>query len=155
MGGVPGVSPAKVVVIGGGVVGENAVEMALGLGAEVTVLDRSLACARSAGGPIRGRARRRSIPPPLALEELVLDADLVVGAVLVKGDRAPTSGHRRDGEGHAPRLGPGRRRHRPGRLLRDLSPDHPQRTRPSSSTTWCTTASPTCRERCRGHRPTR
>jgi alanine dehydrogenase len=88
MGGVPGVAPAKVVVIGGGVVGENSVEMAIGLGADVTVLDRSL--------PVLDRLSARfsaSLKPVYstraALEALVIDADVVVGAVLVKGARAP------------------------------------------------------------------
>ena len=88
LGGVPGVHSAKVVVIGGGVVGENAIEMAVGLGAYVTVLDRDV-------GVLDRLARRfgtllETVYSTRAnLEELVLDADLVIGAVLVHGDRAP------------------------------------------------------------------
>jgi len=88
LGGVPGVAPAKVVVIGGGVVGVNAIEMAVGLGANVTVLDRDL--------NVLDRLSRRfgaalsTVYSTLAtLRAEVLDADLVIGAVLVKGARAP------------------------------------------------------------------
>jgi alanine dehydrogenase len=88
MGGVPGVRPAKVVVLGGGVVGENAIEMAIGLGADVTVLDRSPAALdrldKRFGATLRTVFSTRS-----ELEASVLDADLVIGAVLVKGARAP------------------------------------------------------------------
>ncbi len=87
-GGVPGVAPAKVVVIGGGVVGVNAIEMAIGLGADVTVLDRDL--------NVLDRLSRRfgaalsTVYSTLAtLRAEVLDADLVIGAVLVKGALAP------------------------------------------------------------------
>jgi alanine dehydrogenase len=88
LGGVPGVHSAKVVVIGGGVVGENAIEMAVGLGAFVTVLDRDVTVldrlARRFGTLLETVYSTRA-----SLEELVLDADLVIGAVLVHGDRAP------------------------------------------------------------------
>ena len=88
LGGVPGVAPAKVVVIGGGVVGENAIMMALGMGAEVTVLDRTVdvlgRLARQFGPALRTVYSTRA-----ALEEYVLEADLVVGAVLVVGAEAP------------------------------------------------------------------
>ncbi|MGI9595739.1 MAG: alanine dehydrogenase [Acidimicrobiales bacterium] len=88
LGGVPGVGSAKVVVIGGGVVGENAVEMALGLGAKVTVLDRQIDVLDRLAARF-GAALETAYSTTFALNELVLDADLVVGAVLVKGDRAP------------------------------------------------------------------
>ncbi len=88
LGGVPGVHSASVVVIGGGVVGEHAIEMAVGLGAYVTVLDRDIAVldrlARRFGTLVETVYSTTS-----SLDELVLDADLVIGAVLVKGDRAP------------------------------------------------------------------
>jgi len=88
LGGVPGVPSARVVVIGGGVVGENAVEMAVGLGADVTVLDRSVQAldrlARRFGSSIQTVYSTRS-----SVEELVVGADLVIGAVLVPGARAP------------------------------------------------------------------
>ena len=89
LGGVPGVMPASVVVIGGGVVGENAIQMAAGLGGDVVVLDRSVPVlnrlARHFGNSLETVYSTRA-----AIEELVLQADLVIGAVLVKGDRAPT-----------------------------------------------------------------
>ena len=88
LGGVPGVLSAKVVVIGGGVVGENAIEMAIGLGAQVTVLDRSLSVLDHLANRF-GNAIETMYSTVTAVEELVLDADLVVGAVLIKGDTAP------------------------------------------------------------------
>ncbi len=87
--GVPGVAPAKVVVLGGGVVGENAVQMALGLGADVTVLDRSHSTLERLAARF-GPALRTLYSTAQGLEEFVLDADLVVGAVLVKGAAAPS-----------------------------------------------------------------
>lgn len=88
LGGVPGVPPAKVVVIGGGVVGSNALEMAVGLGADVSVLDRQVEVLDALAARF-GPAVRTIYSTRAALEELVIDADLVVGAVLVKGARAP------------------------------------------------------------------
>jgi alanine dehydrogenase len=88
LGGVPGVQPGKVVVIGGGVVGTNAARMAMGLGADVTVLDRSLprlAYLDDVFGP-RLKTQYATVD---ATEELVYGADLVVGAVLVPGAAAP------------------------------------------------------------------
>jgi alanine dehydrogenase len=88
LGGVPGVAPARVVVIGGGVVGENAIMMALGMGADVTVLDRNvdvmMRLVRHFGSAIKTVYSTRA-----ALEEYVLRADLVIGAVLVVGAEAP------------------------------------------------------------------
>lgn len=88
LGGVPGVPSGRVVVIGGGVVGENAIEMAIGLGAQVNVLDRDL--------DVLGRLARRFgaeletvYSTTAALEHLVTNADLVIGAVLIRGARAP------------------------------------------------------------------
>jgi alanine dehydrogenase len=88
LGGVPGVPSAKVVVIGGGVVGENAIEMALGLGARVAVLDRKVDVLDALDARF-GSALDTVYSTTVALEELVLDADLVVGAVLIRGHRAP------------------------------------------------------------------
>jgi alanine dehydrogenase len=88
LGGVPGVEPGKVVIIGGGVVGTNAARMAVGLGAEVTIFDRSVPRLRYLDEFFQGRARTlySSIDH---VEEYVLQADLVVGAVLVPGAAAP------------------------------------------------------------------
>jgi len=88
MGGVPGVAPAKVAVIGGGVVGKHATEMAIGMGADVTVLDRNLDVLNELDARFdAGITTLYSTTD--ALESSVLDADLVIGAVLVKGARAP------------------------------------------------------------------
>ncbi len=88
LGGVPGVAPAKVVVIGGGVVGENAVYMALGLAADVTVLDRNVEVLDRLARRF-GPALKTVYSTAAALEHHVLDADLTVGAVLVAGAEAP------------------------------------------------------------------
>ena len=88
LGGVPGVLPAKVAVIGGGVVGSHAAQMAVGLGAEVTILDRSLPRLRQLDDIFNGRVRTRYSTIE-ALEEEVFAADLVIGAVLIPGAAAP------------------------------------------------------------------
>ncbi len=88
LGGVPGVSPAQVTVIGGGVVGRNAIEMAVGLGADVTVLDRDLGVLERLEE--RFESRVRTIYSNAAtLQEWVCCADLVIGAVLIPGAAAP------------------------------------------------------------------
>ncbi|HUG85207.1 MAG TPA: alanine dehydrogenase [Euzebya sp.] len=88
LGGVPGVAPARVVVIGGGVVGVNAIEMAIGLGADVTVLDRDLAVLDRLSRRF-GASLRTVYSTGATLRAEVLGSDLVIGAVLVKGARAP------------------------------------------------------------------
>ncbi len=86
--GVPGVLPAKVVIIGGGVVGENAAYMAVGMGADVTILDRNVDTMRSL--VVRfGQSIKTEYSTALAVEQEVLAADLVIGAVLVPGAEAP------------------------------------------------------------------
>ena len=88
LGGVPGVPGARVTVIGGGVVGLNAIEMALGLGAHVTVLDRDLGVLERLAARF-GPALRTVFSTTASLNTEVVDADLVIGAVLVPGARAP------------------------------------------------------------------
>jgi alanine dehydrogenase len=88
LGGVPGVPPGKVTIIGGGVVGANAAKMAIGLGAEVTVLDRSLPRLRELDDIFLGRLRTEFASID-ATEQSVYDADLVIGAVLIPGAAAP------------------------------------------------------------------
>ena len=88
LGGVPGVKPGRVVVIGGGVVGYNAATIAVGLGAEVVILDRSLDRLRELDEAFQGRAQTL-FSSTLAVEQELKEADLVVGAVLVAGARAP------------------------------------------------------------------
>lgn len=88
IGGVPGVAPAKVTIIGGGVVGENATTIAVGMGAEVVVLDRDMGVldrlSRRFGTTIQALYSTQA-----SLEENVLSSDVVIGAVLVKGAKAP------------------------------------------------------------------
>ena len=86
--GVPGTSPAEVVVIGGGVVGTNAAKMAVGLGARVTVIDRSVPRLRQLDD-IFGNAITTRYSSPAIIEDVCLDADLVIGAVLIPGASAP------------------------------------------------------------------
>ena len=86
--GVPGVAPAKVVILGGGVVGVNAAQMAAGLGADVTVLDRSLETLRRIDARF-GAAVKTLYSTDSTVEAEVLQADLVIGAVLVPGAAAP------------------------------------------------------------------
>ncbi|MBN9066543.1 MAG: alanine dehydrogenase [Rhizobiales bacterium] len=88
LGGVPGVLPAKVAVIGGGVVGLHAARMAAGLGAEVTVIDRSIPRLRQLDDIFGGRIHTRYSTVE-ALEEECFSADLVIGAVLIPGAAAP------------------------------------------------------------------
>lgn len=88
LGGVPGVSPGKVVVIGGGVVGTNAVRMAMGKEAMVTVLDTSLKRLQELDFQFGGRLNTM-FATSANLEEYVHDADLVIGAVLLPGKAAP------------------------------------------------------------------
>ncbi|NNE42205.1 MAG: alanine dehydrogenase [Marinicaulis sp.] len=88
MGGVPGVLPAKVLVIGGGVVGTHAARMAIGLGADVTILDRSNRRLAELDDLFQGRAKTRYSTYE-ALDEETDVADVVVGAVLIPGASAP------------------------------------------------------------------
>lgn len=88
LGGVPGVPPARVVVIGGGVVGTEAARMALGLGANVTIVDKDLNRLRQLDA-IYGPNLKTLYSTTLAIEEAVTKADLVIGAVLIPGKLAP------------------------------------------------------------------
>ncbi len=88
MGGVPGVGPANVVVIGGGVVGTHAAKIAAGMGADVTILDRSLPRLRYLDDVFGGTFKNR-YASAAATAELVATADMVIGAVLIPGAAAP------------------------------------------------------------------
>ena len=88
MGGVPGVGPARVVVIGGGVVGTHAARIAAGMGADVTVLDRSLARLRYLDD-VFGAQFKTSYASAGNTAELAQEADLIIGAVLIPGAEAP------------------------------------------------------------------
>ncbi|MCK7547650.1 alanine dehydrogenase [Marinobacter koreensis] len=88
LGGVPGVSPARVTVVGGGVVGQNAVAMAIGLGAHVTVIDRSMDVLRQLDHHYGNRITTL-FSTAHALDEAVVESDLVIGSVLIPGASAP------------------------------------------------------------------
>jgi len=88
LGGIPGVAPAKVVILGGGVSGTSAAEMAVGMRADVTIVDRSLKRLRALDS-IFGGSLKTMASTAEAIEALVTQADLVIGAVLVVGAAAP------------------------------------------------------------------
>jgi alanine dehydrogenase len=88
-GGVPGVAPAKVVVIGAGVSGLNAAQIAVGMGADVTIMDISIDRLRHIDAIYQGRLKTL-VSSAYAVEQAVLSADLVIGAVLIPGAKAPT-----------------------------------------------------------------
>lgn len=111
LGGVPGVCAAKVVVIGGGVAGTHALRMAIGLGAQVTIFDKSLDRLRQLESEFGGRINA-VYATATAVRDAVCDADLVVGAVLVPGAAAPRVVSREDVKAM-----------RPGSVLVDISID--------------------------------
>ncbi len=88
MGGVPGVLPAKVSIVGGGVVGINSIKIAVGMGANVTVLDKNLERLRYLDD-IFGAKIRTLMSNPYTVQEAIANADLVIGAVLIPGASAP------------------------------------------------------------------
>jgi alanine dehydrogenase len=88
LGGVPGVAPGKVVIVGGGIVGYNAAVIALGLGAQVTILERSIDRMRHLEEVLSGRVTLL-MSSSLQIQASVTDADLVIGAVLIPGAIAP------------------------------------------------------------------
>ncbi|MFZ4605467.1 MAG: alanine dehydrogenase [Caulobacter sp.] len=109
--GVPGVSPARVAVLGGGVVGMNAARMAMGLNAEVVVLERSIPRMRELDDIFMGRVLTRYSTLD-AVEDEILKADVVIGAVLTAGAAAPKLVKRE----HLSRM-------KPGSVLVDVSID--------------------------------
>ncbi|HEX8430190.1 MAG TPA: NAD(P)-dependent oxidoreductase, partial [Longimicrobium sp.] len=109
--GVPGVAPARVVVLGGGVVGMNAARMAMGLNAEVVVMERSIPRMRELDDIFMGRVLTR-YSSIAAVEEEILKADVVIGAVLIPGANAPKLVRRE----HLSRM-------KPGSVLVDVSID--------------------------------
>jgi alanine dehydrogenase len=111
LGGVPGVPPARVAILGGGTAGAQAARIALGMGAEVTVLDISLSRLRRLDD-VFGSKLRTLFATRQAVEDSVVAADIVVGAVLVPGAAAPKL-IRREQLGHM----------RPGTVLVDVSID--------------------------------
>jgi alanine dehydrogenase len=88
LGGVPGVAPATVLVLGGGVVGTHAAQMACGLGAKVYLLDTNLDCLRHLS-EVMPKNCFPMMSTPAAIRELVQEADVVIGAVLLRGAKTP------------------------------------------------------------------
>ena len=88
LGGVPGVAPAKVLVLGGGVVGSSALRVALGMGADITVIDRSVSKLAELDEQYRGQLRT-IYSTAESIEEHAREADLIIGAVLIPGASAP------------------------------------------------------------------
>ena len=88
LGGVPGVAPGKVVILGGGVAGANAARMAIGLGAQVAIFDRNTRRMKELDNEFGGRVQTIFSTSDL-IEQYVIDADLVVGSVLIVGAAAP------------------------------------------------------------------
>ena len=123
LGGVPGVPPADVVILGGGVAGTHAAIISVGMGATVTVVDRNPEALRRISNQLGARVRT-VFSTRDAVEAVCRRADLVIGTVLIPGAAAPKLIIGRDREGDEARLGDRRRRDRPGRLRRDLAPDH-------------------------------
>lgn len=111
LGGVPGVAPARVVIIGGGVVGAHAARVAMGMGADVTLVDRSAARLVHLEESFGSRLKT-VISSPQTLGPLVHDADLVIGAVLLPGKLSPKLVRRTD-----------LRRMRPGSVVVDVGID--------------------------------
>ena len=153
LGGAPGVRPARVVVLGAGNVGWNAAWMAAGLEAEVDLLDKNVERLRMIDQIQMGRVTTLTSNRGL-VERTVAEADLVIGAVLVAGGRAPVVVSEDMVQDHAAGIGDRRHRHRPGRVRRDLPRDLATTTRSSRSTASCTTRWATCPARCPTRRPT-
>ena len=88
MGAVPGVAPAKVLILGGGVVGTEAAKMAVGLGADVTIVDASLPRLAQLDDQFAGKLKTQATVKGV-VDQLILDADVIIGAVLIPGASAP------------------------------------------------------------------
>lgn len=88
LGGVPGIAPAKVVVLGGGAVGTQAARAAMGAGADVTIIEKRLSRLRELD-ELYGSRLKTMYSTPYAIEEAVMEADLVIGAVLIPGKKTP------------------------------------------------------------------
>ena len=117
MGGVGGVANAKVVIIGAGVSGQNAANIALGMGADVTLLDTDLDKLRMSFWRYNNRVHGIA-SSQLAIRQQVMEADMVIGAVLIPGAAAPKLVSNELVVADEAGLGARRHRRRPGRLLR-------------------------------------
>ena len=152
LGGVPGRRAGAVLVIGGGIVGYNAAVIAIGLGADVTILERSIDRMRHLEEILSRPGQPRHVARRSRSRSRSREADVVIGAVLIPGARAPkliTREMLADDEG---RRGLLRRRDRPGRLRGDVEADDPLPIRSTSSRASSTTASRTCPAPCRSPR---
>ena len=126
LGGVPGVLPANVLILGGGVSGKHAAEMAIGHGADVTLFDVSAARLEQLDDQFGGRVKTCYSTHDL-VAAMLPTADLVIGCVLIPGARGPEAGDPRRPVLDAQGFGARRCRHRSGRLFRDQPSDHPRR----------------------------
>lgn len=124
LGGMPGVKPAKVFVIGAGVVGTAAARMAAGLGADVTICDISLKRLAYLTD-VMPQNVKTLMSSEYNIREELKTADLVIGSVLIPGAKAPKLVTRDMLKDMEPRIGSGRCGHRSGRLLRNLAADDP------------------------------
>ncbi len=122
LGGVPGVPAARVVIIGGGVVGTNAAKIAVGMGAHVTIIDNNLDRLRELDDIFLSKISTLASSAYM-IHDAISQADLIVGAVLVPGAAAPKLVTRDDAEGRSERRGDRRRCSGSGRLHRDNAPD--------------------------------
>ena len=155
LGGVPGVAAGKVMVIGGGVVGQNAADIARRDGRRgLRLRPQHRPPARARGPAQRPRARPAS-PRRSRSSSGCRRWTSSIGAVLVKGGKAPHVDHARAARPDEAQRRARRRLDRPGRLLRDLARRRRTPTRPTRSTASRTTASRTCRARCRSRAPGR
>ncbi len=152
LGGVPGVRPARVTVLGGGVAGSHAAQMAMGVGADVTIVDRSLPRLRQLAAEFGTRAEDRVFHARCGRAPWCSQADVVIGSVLIRGEAAPRLVSRAMVAGM-----------RPGSVLVDIAIDQGgcfETSRPTThdaptyrrGSASCTTASPTCRAPCRAPR---
>ncbi len=124
LGGVPGVAPGNVCIIGGGIVGTNAAKIALGMGAKVTLIDLNLNRLRELDDIFNGRLYTVA-SNSYNIARAAREADLLIGGVLIPGAAAPKlDGNARDGVEDEEGSGHRRRRHRPGWLHRDRASDH-------------------------------
>ena len=152
----PGVAAGKVMIIGGGVVGMNAAEIAVGMGAEVYVFDRNIDRLRELDVVLR----RPRVDTCYAIDARrsssgCRQADLVIGAVLVHGAKAPQVVTARPARADEAERGAGRRRRSTRAAASRPRARRPTPTRPTRSTASPTTAWPTCPARCRSRRPSR
>ena len=154
MGGVSGVYAAKVVVIGAGVSGMNAAAIALGMQAEVLLLDRNIERLREVDRIYQGHMQTVA-SNTYEIERAVPGRRPGHRCGAGAGRQGAQAGHQRAGVADAAGLGAGRHLHRPGRLLRGLPSRPLMPTRPTRCTTRSSTAWRTCRARCRTPRRTR